>query len=200
MTIRTIFRRGFVKQNQLALDLFLQRVAHRATNICVRSSQRELSAFIVVKCGRGPALIHMAIPALGDPVLSAKLTAVRICVAGFAIRWRSLELNFVRAREYFVAFAAGDAAVSSDQWEFRFRVVEASNVDPGSSAVTRFATQGCAIGALGRHALLEFALMRIHVASRAGAVLEMERQNLIRSPAEAGFVAFRASNGHVSPS
>jgi len=69
MTIRAFFRRGFVKQNQLALDLFLQRVAHRATNIRVRSSQRELSAFIVVKGGRRPALIHVAIPALGDPVL-----------------------------------------------------------------------------------------------------------------------------------
>ena len=124
---------------------------------------------------------------------------MRICVAGFAIRWRSLELNFVGAREYFVAFAASDAAVSSDQWEFRFGVVEASNVDPGSRAVARFAAQGSAIGALGRHALLEFALMRIHVASRAGAVLEMERQNFVRSSTEAGFVAFRAGYGHVSP-
>jgi len=165
----------------------------------VRSCQWELSAFIVVKGGRGPAPINVAISTLGNSILGNKLGAVRICVTGFAILWRSLELNFVGAGECLVTFVTRDAAVTSDQWEFCFRMVEAANVNPGSSAVACFAAQGSAIGAFGRHALVEFALMRIHVAGRAGAVLEMERQNLVRSSAEAGLVALRAGYGLVGP-
>lgn len=199
MAIRAILRRGLIEQNRLALDLALQCMAHRASHICVAASQWELCAFIVIKGGRGPALIHMAVRAPGDPALCVKLAAVWIRVAGFAILRRSLELNFVGAREHFVAFAAGDAAVSSDQWKFCFRMVEAANVDPGSRAVARFAALGRAVGAFGRHALYEFALMRIHVAGSASAVFEMERQNLVRSSGETGFVALRAGHGHVAP-
>lgn len=67
----------------------------------------------MVKGGRGPAQIHVAIPALGNSILGNKLAAVRICMAGFAILWRSLELNFVGAGERFVTFVTRDPAVSS---------------------------------------------------------------------------------------
>lgn len=89
-------------------------MAHRAAHIGVASGQRELSAFIVVKRGRGPPLVHMAISALGDPVLGSKLASVRVRVAGFAILRRSFELNFVGAGECFVAFVAGDPAMGPD--------------------------------------------------------------------------------------
>ena len=65
--------------------------------------------------------------------------------------------------------------------------------------MARLTTQRSSIGALQRHAILEFALMGIGVAGRAGAVREMERQNLVRSSGEARFVALRASDSHVSP-
>ena len=139
MAIRAILWRGFVEQNRLALDLALQRVAHRAAHIRVAARQGKLSALIVVKSRRGPPLIHMAIPALRDSVLGHKLAAVRIRMAGFAILRRSRKLNFVGAGERLVAFAARDAAMRPDQGEFRFRMVKAADVDPGSSAVARFA-------------------------------------------------------------
>lgn len=113
MAIRAIFRCRFVEQNLLALDLLLQCVAHRAGHIRVAACQWELRSFIVVKRGGSPALIHVTILAPGNSVFGHKLAAVRIRMAGFAFLGRSLELNFVGAGEDFVAFAAGDAAVSS---------------------------------------------------------------------------------------
>jgi len=65
--------------------------------------------------------------------------------------------------------------------------------------VARFATERNSVGALLRHALLEFSLVDIFVAGGAGAVGKMERQNLVGSSGEAGFVALRAGNGHVGP-
>ena len=199
MTIRAIFRRRFVEQNRFALNLALQGMAHGAAHICVRPCQRELSAFIVVKRRGRPALVHMAIPTFCDSVLGRKLAAVRIRMAGFAILRRSLELNLVRTGGHLVAFVTCGRAMRSQQCKFCFRMVEASNVDPGSGAVAGFAAQGGSIGALLRHALLEFSLVGIHVAGGARPVLEMERQNLVRSSGKAGFVALRAGDGHVSP-
>ena len=95
MAIGAILWCWFVEQDRLALDLALQRVAHRAAHIGVSARQRELRPFVVVKYGRRPPLVHVAIAALCDSVLGGELAAVRIGVAGFAFLWRSLELNFV---------------------------------------------------------------------------------------------------------
>ncbi len=197
MTIGTIFWRGFVKQNQFALNFALQGMALCAAHICVRSCQRELSALIVVERRGRPALIHMAISTFCDSFLGNELAAVWICMTRLAIRRRSLKLNFVRTRGRFVTFITSDRAMSPDQGEFRFRMIEASNVDPGFGVVTRFTAQRRSIGALQCHAVLEFALMGIGVACSASAVREMERQNLVCSSAKARFVAIRASDGHV---
>lgn len=198
MAIRAILRCGFIEQDGLALDLALQRVAHRAADIRVAARQRELGAFIVVKCGRRPALVHVAIRAFCDSVFGGKLAAVRIRVASLAILRRSLELNFVSAGKRLVAFAASGHAMSPDQGKFCFRMVETADVDPGPCAVACFTAQRDSIGALQRHAILEFSLMGIGVAGSARAVREMERQNLVSSSAKARFVAIRAGDGHVS--
>jgi hypothetical protein len=76
-------------------------------------------------------------------------------------------------------------------------MVEAAGVDPRFRGVARFAAQGSSVGALRRHALLEFALVGIGVAGGACAVLKMERQNLVRSPAEPRLVALRAGDRYV---
>jgi hypothetical protein len=144
-------------------------------------------------------LVHMAIPTFCDSVLGNKLAAVRIRMAGFAILRRSLELNFVGTGGHLVTFVTRDRAMSPDQGKFRFRMVEAADVDPGSGAVAGFAAQRSSIGALLGHALLEFALMGVGVAGSARTVLEMKRQNLVRSSAEAGFMTIRAGDGHMSP-
>ena len=199
MAIRAVLWRGFVEQNRLALDFALQGVAHRAAHICVAACQRELRALIVVKRGRGPPLIDMAISTLCDSVLGHKLAAVRIRVAGFAILRRSFELNIVGAGKHLVAFVTRHTSMRTEQSKFCFRMVEAADVDPGSGAVAGFAAEGSPIGALLSHAVLEFTLVGIGVAGGARAVREMERQNLVRSPAEARFVALRAGDGYVSP-
>jgi len=111
MAIRAILRRGFVEQDRLALNFALQGVAHRAAHIRVAPRQRELRAFIVVKRGRSPPLVHMAIPTLCDPVFGCELAAVRVRVAGLAFLRCSLELNFVGAGGHLVAFAARDRAM-----------------------------------------------------------------------------------------
>lgn len=172
-------------------------MAHCAAHICVGPCQRELSAFIVVERRGRPALIHMAFPTFCDSVLGNKLAAVRIRVAGFAIRRRSFELNLMRAGKRFVTFVTSNRAVSSNQGKFCFRMVETADVDPGAGAVAGFAAQSNSIGALYSHALLKFAFMGIGVACGAGAVIKMERKNLVRSSPEAGFVALRAGHGHV---
>lgn len=175
MAIRAILRRRFVEQDRFTLDVVLQGVAHRAAHVGVAACQGELSALIVVKRGRGPALIHMAITALSDSILGNKLTAVLIRVAGFALFWRPFELNFVGAGESLVALVTSDSAMGAEQSKLCFRMIEAADVDPGSGAMARFAAQRGSIGALLRHALLEFALVGIRVAGSAGAVREMER-------------------------
>lgn len=175
MAIRAIFRRGLVNQNQLALHFARRHVALLAGHIGVAARQRKLCALVVIKCGGRPALVHMAIHALGDSILGCKLAGVRIRVAGLAFFRRSLELNVVRAGRRFVALIAGNRAMRPDQLKFRFRMVEAFNVHPGVGAVAGFAAHRLAVGSLGRHAVLEFTLVRIGVTGRAGAVLEVER-------------------------
>jgi hypothetical protein len=78
-------------------------------------------------------------------------------------------------------------------------MVEAANVDPGSGAMARFAAQGSPVGALLRHAILEFALMGIGVTGSASLVREMERENLVGPAAESCFVAIGTSDGHMRP-
>jgi len=199
VTIRTILGRGFVDQDKFPLHFSLRHVALLAGNICVPACQRELRALIVVKRGWRPALIHMAIRAFGDSVLGRELAAVWIRMAGFAILGRSLELNVMSAGNGFVAVIAGRHAMRSTQRKFRFGMVEASNIDPGSGVVAGFAAQCRTVGALGGHAILEFALVGIGMASGASAVFEMERQNLVRPSGKAGLMAFRAGDGHVAP-
>ena len=122
---------------------------------------------------------------------------MRIGMTSFAICGRFLELNFVGTGGNLVAFITGHGAMSADQRKFRFRMVEASNVNPGSGAVTAFAPQRSPIGALLCHPRVEFSFMRIRVACGACAVVEMERQYLVGSSAEACFVALRTGDSRM---
>jgi hypothetical protein len=185
VAISTVLGGGFVKQDWLALNLSLQGMAHRAAHILVPSRQRKLRASIVVEGGRRPTLLHVASPTLCDSILSDKLGAMRIRMTSFAICGGTLELNFVGTGGNLVAFITGYGAMSTEQRKFGFRMVEASNVDPGSGDVTAFASQCSAIGALLCHPRVEFSLMRIRVTGSARAVLEMERQYLVGSPGKA---------------
>lgn len=114
MAIGAILWRGFIEQDRFALDFALQGVAHGAAHICVAARQRELRPFVVVKCGRRPPLVDMALRAFCISVLGGELAAVRIGVTRFTIRRRSLELNFVGTRGRFVTFVTSDRAMRPD--------------------------------------------------------------------------------------
>src|SRR5277367_5532968 len=85
----------------------------------------------------------------------------------------------------------------ADQREFRLGVVKTADVNPRARAVASLAAKRRAVGALLCHAVVEFSLMRVHVAGRAGAVREVERQNLVGAPPKTGFVAVGASYGDM---
>src|SRR5713226_3173461 len=76
-------------------------------------------------------------------------------------------------------------------------MVKAADINPRFGVVAGLAAARRSIGALLRHAILEFPLVRIHVTGSAGTFIEVERENFVGSSAEARFVTFRASYGHV---
>jgi hypothetical protein len=197
VAVRTIFRRRLVKEYCFVLDFALQRMTPGATDICVRPCQGKLSALIVVERGRRPTLIHMAVPAPGDSVFRSELARVRIRVAGFAILRRSLELNLVRIGWHFVTLVTCNRSMTSEQRKFCFRMIEASDINPRPGTMAGFATECGAIRPFLRHAVFEFAFMRIAVACGAGAVREMERQNLVGPSAKAGLVTLGAGHRDV---
>ena len=113
MAVHAILQGGFVEQHGFALNLLFEPVAHGTAHVCVRACQGKLSAFIVVKRGRLPPLIHMAISAFHHSILGRKLAAVRIRVARFTIFRRAFELNLVGVRQRFVALPTCDSTMSS---------------------------------------------------------------------------------------
>ena len=111
MAVRTVLRGGLIKAHGFTLDFLFQFVAHVAGHVGVRPCQRKLSALIVVKRRRRPALVHVAVATLRDAIPGGELCAVRICVAGLAVFRRVFELNLMRGRLRLVTFAARDAAM-----------------------------------------------------------------------------------------
>ena len=197
MAIRTCLGRGLVKQCRLALYVPLLGVALGAGDIRMASGQWKLRALVMVKRRGSPALIDVAVRAFCHSVLGGKLRAVRIGVAALAIFRRPSKLNFVRTGERFVAFVARNRAMRAHERKFCFGMVKATDVDPRTRVVARFATEGGAVRALLLHAVLEFAFVGIGMAGRTGAVRKMEWQDLVGSSAEACLVAIGTGDGHV---
>ena len=153
----------------------------------------------MVKGGRGPSLVNVAIGAFCHPIFGGKLGAMGVGVAGFTLFRGALELNIVGTREHFVAIGAADGSMAAGQCEFRLGMVEAGDVDPGLGDVACLASQGGAIGPLGSLAFLKFPLVGVGVAGCTSGVFKMEWQNLVGSSVQAGFMAIRAGHSHVSP-
>ena len=140
----------------------------------------------------------MAIGAGRLPSL-CKLACVGIFVTILTNLRSALELHFLRSHRHFMTIAALDGAVRAEQREFRFRVVEAVDVRPGSHVMAGFAAEGRAVGAALRHAVLELAVMRIVVACRTGQVLEMEGQDFVGAACGAYLMAIGARHGRMAP-
>ena len=147
---------------------------------------------VVIESGGNPTRGVVAVVAMGSVVLGNELSIVSIFVARFALFWRSLEARLC-GRCRFVAIGATNGAVCTKQREFGLRMVEAIDVGPRLNRVARFATKGCAVRSFAGHVLVEFAFVRVFVASRAGTVLEFEGENLVGTTGKSDLMAVRAS-------
>jgi len=87
--------------------------------------------------------------------------------------------------------------MSAEQGELCLGMIEAVDIAPGLYVVASLAAERSAVGAFAGHAIVEFALVRILMACRAGAVLKVEGQNLVGAAACAGLVTIIAGDGRV---
>ena len=76
-------------------------------------------------------------------------------------------------------------------------MVEPGYVNPGPGVMAGFAAELGAVGPAAFHAVLEFPMMHVIVASRAGLVFKNKRNDLVRSPGSSHFVTFHAADGDV---
>ena len=79
-------------------------------------------------------------------------------------------------------------------------MVEPGYVNPGPGVMAGFAPELGAVGPAAFHAVLEFPMMHVIVASRAGLIFEVERNDLVRSTGSSHFVTFHAADGDVRAS
>lgn len=149
--------------------------------------------FIVIESGRRPTLHGVAVRAMSLAILGHKLVGVRVRVTRFTLLWRALISRFGRPCG-FMALCARHRAVSAQQRELCFGMVEAVDIGPASDRVASLATEHGAVHSSACHISLELAFVWIGVARRAIAVFETEWQNSIRSSGHSGFVAARARN------
>lgn len=121
-----------------------------------------------------------------------KLPGMNVFVTIFANLRSPLELHLRGSNWRFVTSAAFHRSMRAKQRKLRLRMIKAADVCPGSCIVARFAAQRNAVRTLLRHAVLEFAVMRIVVAGCTSQVVKVERQDLVRSACGAHFVTIRA--------
>lgn len=196
MTVDALGRGILVHDNRLLSDEPGLRMALLAQDLGVASGQGEVRAGVMIECGRNPALGRMAVDAMCLTVFGDELGIVSVPVTGFALLRCAFESR-TGIRGGFVALAAGHRAVHSQQGKFGFCVIKAVDLHPGLRRVAGFAAEGCSIGTLSCHAIIELPLVRILVTGGAGAVFEMERQDSVRTARGACLVTIAAGNRHV---
>ena len=139
----------------------------------------------------------MAVPALCHPILCGELPRMWIGMARLAVLWRSLELNLMRSGKSLMTLPTCHCPVSSFQRKFRFRMVKTPHVDPRPGIVASLTPQRGPIGTAQRHAFFELPFVGIGVTGCASSIVEMERQNLVRSASQTGLVTLGTRDGDV---
>lgn len=172
-------------------------VALIAAHIGMTALQREAGTGVVIENGRNPALHVVTIGAYGFSGFD-ELRVVRVFVALLAHLSCSFELDFLGAHRHLVAGAALHDAVRAEQREFCFGMIETVYVDPGAGVVAGFAAERRSVGAALRHAVVEFAMMRVRVAGGASHVREAEGHDFVGATGGAGFMAVETGDGGVS--
>jgi hypothetical protein len=126
-----------------------------------------------------------------------ELGSVSIRVAVFADLRGSLELSLAGAGRGFVTCGAGNGAMSPQEREFGFRMIETAHVRPRLHIVTSLTTKSRSIRAAPGHAVFEFTFMRINVAGGAALILKMEGEHLLCWSPGSHLVTIIARHGHV---
>jgi len=97
-----------------------------------------------------------------------------------------------------VTSAAFHGAVRAQQGKPRFGMVEAADVGPRARAVTSFATEKTAIGAMLRHSVIEFAPVRIFVTASTSQIVPTKGEDFIGPACSAYLVTLGATDRSVS--
>lgn len=181
MAVRALHRCVFVDDYDLFAHQLRLRMALRAGHLRMPAGQRE-PRLIVVKRRRYPLLNIVAVRAMGLPVLRHKLSFVEIDVARLALLRRALESRLIRRRRL-VTISARHGAMRAHQRELRLRMVKPVDIRPRPRVVASLAAKRRPVSSSPCHPVVKLPFVRILVAGRARAILEVERQNLVRSPA-----------------
>lgn len=198
MTISAFRRHLLVNDHRFFFDEDDVFVTLVTLNFGVPALKRKMRPRVVIENRRHPTLRIVAIGAGSFPGL-CKLAAVSIFVTVLTNLRGALELDFPRAHGRFVTGATLDHAVSTEKWELGFRMVESVDVCPGTNVMASFASQRCAVGALPRHAILKFTVVRIPMAGSTTAILEAERHNFVGAACRSHLVAIGTRHRGVRP-
>ena len=191
MAVRTLRQHLLIDDHRLVSNHPDLCVTLVTGDIRVSTLQRKMRPRIVIENGRNPTLRIVTIRAGGLSGLR-KLAGVDIFMTILTNLRRPLELHFFRAHGYLVTSAALHRTMRTEQRELGFAVIKAVYVGPRPGVMAGLATERRAIGAALRHAILEFATMRVLMACGAGHVFEDKRQDFVSTSRRAYFMAIGA--------
>lgn len=129
MAIGAFNRRRLIKQNGFAIENFRFPMTFVTSNICMSAGKSKVGPGVVIEGGRNPALNVVAAGAASFAVFH-KLSSMNVRVAVLADLRRSFELDLTGARQGFVACAAGYGAMSAQERELCFRMIETVYIRP----------------------------------------------------------------------
>ena len=178
MASRTGRGAGLVKQHQVAVHRFLERVAGRTGHILVAALERKRRLLVIEE--RWLPLVAVVATCAVVPT-RAKLVRVRILVALAAGNRGRCELNVEHGKFHvrrLVAVGTSRGSMRAFERELRPSVVELRQILPFLGRVAGFAAQWLALGIQPRHALGELPFVNILVTTGAAEPLEVITRHL----------------------
>jgi hypothetical protein len=167
---------GLVEEHWLAIYIAPEFMATGTRNVLMGAFQGETGIPIMIEAGGYPAGRTMAVRARRWCACAGELTAVLVLVTPFTVFRCIPESRFSggRSRRSRVALDTGHRAMRASQRELRLGVVKPYGVPPRLHRVTSLAVSASAVCQDAVHLGLVFAVVRIHVTTRAGLVGEVE--------------------------
>lgn len=165
-----ILRRRFVEEHGFGIHSLGQLVTVATLHVLMCATKREHGSLLVVEERRLPLHAVVAV-STGRSVTFGELLSMNVFVALFAQQRCGLEIDMdelgleVRG---LVTIDAGRRAMSPEQRELRFRMVESRQFFPRLGRMAGFAAEWLSLGADLLHAVLELTFMDVFVT--AGAV------------------------------